>query len=114
MRVLSQKMNNRKINYSLLSKYGFNKTKEEYIFEKNILENQFKVIIYVKNNELLSQIIDLDTNDEYLLCDVENIKGEFVGTVKTAYEEIINCVIDNCTDNDIFKSIKSKKVIKYD
>ena len=28
MRVLSQKMNNRKINYSLLSKYGFNKTKE--------------------------------------------------------------------------------------
>ena len=47
MRVLNKKFENRLIDYDKLVKYGFIKNDDNYIFETNIVDNNFKVIVYI-------------------------------------------------------------------
>lgn len=101
---------NRKIDYDKLIKYGFT-YKETYHYETKI--DNFKVIVDIKNNKGYSKIIDIETNDEYILVDVIKASGDFVGNIKEKYENVINDIIDKCSDIDFFQSKYAKKVIQY-
>ncbi|MBR4619229.1 MAG: MmcQ/YjbR family DNA-binding protein [Bacilli bacterium] len=113
MRKLDKELELRKIDYNSLKKYGFIKDKNKYSFSKTILDNQFLVVIEVENGKMISKIIELAFNDEYLLVDVEDVVGEYVGGVRSEYEKVINDVINNCTYSDVFKNIQTKEVIDY-
>ena len=54
MRDLSSRLKNRVINYSDLIRYGFNKNEERYVYMQNIYNNQFKVIVEIKNDKMIS------------------------------------------------------------
>ena len=111
MRNLEKDFVNKEINYNKLIDYGFRKN-DNYILEKNICNNDFKVIIELSENKKTSKVIDLETNDEYVLVDVE-ITGNFLGQIKEEYENIINDIIINCTTPNVFKTKQAKSVIKY-
>lgn len=113
MRNLTKDLENRKINFNLLEEYGFKKDNNNYILKKNILNDEFKVIITITNNEVLSKLIDLSINEEYQLVDVINSSGQFVGSIRSEYENIIHDFIMNCSNYDVFKSKQSKEIIKY-
>lgn len=113
MRKLDKELNNKKINYNLLEKYGFILNNNIYTYEQNILGSKFKVIINIAKDNITSKLIELSLNDEYLMADVENTTGEFIGTIKEEYNKVINDFIDNCTINNIFKNKQSIEVINY-
>lgn len=101
MRDLSKVLKNREINDASITN----------LYKAKILDDQFEVIIDIKNKT--SKIIDLSSNEEYVLVDVENAVGEFVGCVREAYENVINSVINKCTYAKVFKNKQSEEVIKY-
>ena len=101
MRDLSKVLKNREINDASITN----------LYKAKILDDQFEVIIDIKNKT--SKIIDLSSNEEYVLVDVENAVGEFVGGVREAYENVINSVINKCTYAKVFKNKQSEEVIKY-
>ena len=107
------KLESKKIDTKKLTEYGFIKEENIYKYKKDILDNQFIVEIEIKNNKLISKLIEKEYNDEYLMIDIKNISGEFVGRVKDEYERVIDDIIEKCTNIDIFKSTVTKKVIKY-
>ena len=72
----------------------------------------FYVEVIYKNNRLISRVIEVDCNLEYIMVDVK-YSGEFTSKVRCEYEAIIDDVINSCFDNDIFKNKKTKNVIKY-
>lgn len=114
MRKLTNELKNKKIDPKKLLNFGFIKKEHLYRYEKNILQNKFKIIInFQKENTLTSKIIELETNEEYILADVPNAKGEFVGKVKSEYDNLIQQVINSCTTNNVFKHKQSLEVIKY-
>lgn len=113
MRSLNKKFENRMIDYDKLIKYGFIKKDDNYIFEKNIVDNNFKVIVYISKKEQYSKVIDLSIMEEYILVDVNNSVGDFIGKIKEEYENILKDIIDSCTTLNIFKSEQSKEIIKY-
>ena len=113
MRVLNKKFENRLIDYDKLVKYGFIKNDDNYIFETNIVDNNFKVIVYISKKEQYSKVIDLSIMEEYIPVDIENSVGDFIGKIKDEYESILNDIIDNCTTLNVFKSEQSKEIIKY-
>ena len=113
MRNLSKNFENREINYSKLLEYGFVKEKNSYIYEKDIVEKHFKVIMEISEDKQISKVIDTLTNEEYILADVQDSSGDFVGKVKDAYNLVINNVINKCTNSNIFKSEQTKEIIKY-
>ena len=113
MRNFSKELKNKTISYEKLLKYGFKKQEEKYIYKENICDNQFEMIVEVNKKQMTSKLIDLANEDEYILVDIQDSSGEFVGTVREEYENKLKDIFNNCTTLDSFKGGQAKKVIKY-
>ena len=113
MRNLEYMLKNRVINSSSLIKYGFKKQAEKYVFNVKICDEQFEMIVEAENNKMTSKLIDLMNEDEYVLVDVQDSVGEFVGKVRQEYEEKLQDIIKKCTSKEVFKFKQSKQVIEY-
>ena len=106
MRNLDNELNNKTIDYNKLLEYGFVKEDEQYIYKTCISYNQFEVNIVISEKEKYSKLIDLESNMEFALVDVESVEGQFVGN-------LIEDVITKCTSKEVFKSNQAKEVIEY-
>lgn len=113
MRKLENELKNKTINISKLLEYGFIKENEKYIYSTKIYNEQFEMIVEVRENDITSKLIDLAIGDEYILVDVQDSIGEFVGKIREEYENKLDNIISECTSFNIFKSEQAKEVIKY-
>lgn len=113
MRNLKSHFKSKNIIYDELIKYGFNFADNNYVFEKLIYKNNFKVIVEISKEKQISRLIDLTSNDEYILVDVNDSTGNFVGKIREEYESILNDIIEKCTTPNVFKSKQSLEIIKY-
>ena len=113
MRSLDDKLKNKKINYGKLLKYGFVKENECYIYKSRICDDKFEVIVKVLDSKMTSKLVDIENNDEYILVDIQDSVGEFVGNVRENYENELKKIIAECTEKDVFKNNQTKDVIKY-
>ena len=113
MRKLDNELKNRKIDYKKLLEYGFKKEQNKYLFKEKICNNQFEIIVEVLNNNMTSKLIDDINKEEYILVDIKDSLGEFVGKVREEYDKIIQDIIDKCTSMNIFKSMEAKEIISY-
>lgn len=113
MRNLNNELRKRTIDFEKLLEYGFSQENNHYIFKKKIYNEQFEIIVIVSNNSIVSKIMDLENDDEYVLVDVLGASGAFVGKIRNEYEEILNDIIEKCTIEEVFKSYQAKEIIKY-
>lgn len=113
MRNLDNELKNKAIDYSKLLKYGFIKENEKYIYKTYICDDQFEVNIVISNTDKYSKLIDLESEIEFALVDVESVEGQFIGKLRQEYEEIITDVVVKCTSKEAFKSNQAKEVIEY-
>ena len=82
MRDLKDLFFKRKIDYDKLIDYGFVKEDKTYILRTNIIGGDFEVEIRISDNEKTSRVIDLVSNMEYVLVDVEDAVRKFCWTGK--------------------------------
>ena len=106
-------LKNRKPNKNKLLQYGFIKKDNIYTYQNTLINNEFNIIINIKNNKLYTKVIDINTNDEYLLLKVSSIDGEYIGKVREEYNKVINDIIEKCFDINTFKNKQTKEIIKY-
>ena len=95
---------------SKLLKYGFKKENKSYTYSKNILNNSFQVNITINNNKISGKIIDKDLQEEYLNYRVENQVGEFAGTIREEYINILNDIKDKCCITKLFIFNQSNRI----
>ena len=84
-----------------------------YTFTKDILNNEFRVVIEIKKDKVTSKLIEVELDDEYLNVDINDIVGEYVGKIREEYEKEINNFLDKCTTKEVFNSKQTKEIIKY-
>ena len=113
MRNLEKELKNKTIDYKKLLEYGFVKENNCYIFKNKIYNNQFEMIVEISDNIKASKLIDIENEDEYILVDIEDSTGEFVGKVRNEYESQLQDIINKCTTYNVFKNTQSKQVINY-
>ena len=113
MRNLENSLKNRIIDNRKLINYGFKMHDNKYMYSEKICNNQFEMIVEIKDNLVISKLIDLVNEEEYVLVDVQDSIGEFVGKVRQEYEERLDDIIINCTEKEIFKQRQTKQIIKY-
>lgn len=112
MRNLNNKILYKKPIKNKLLNYGFKIHNKEFIYKKVIFDNMFKVeITYNKN--FIAKIIDNTTLEEYVLVDIDEARGDFAGKVKQEYESIIEDIINNCFEKDVYKTKQAKMIINY-
>lgn len=113
MRDLSSYLKSKKIDYKKLEEYGFVKENNIYTYKEKIKDGEFEALISVFDNKITSRLIDNFAGEDYVLVDIEGSVGGFVGTLREAYENIINDVIDKCLVTDAFKSSQAKEIIEF-
>ena len=112
MRQIDNELKNKQINYQSLLKYGFEKNNEKYIYKTKIYNDQFEIIVEIQNNKMCSKLMDLENEEEYILVDIQETSGEFIGKVRNEYEKLKE-IIEKCTEKNIFKNKQSKEIINY-
>lgn len=113
MRNLENDLKNKTIDYNKLTEYGFEKQENKYILKTKIYNEQFEMIVSFSKEQNISKLIDIANEDEYVLVDVQESTGEFVGKVREEYKNKLQDIIEKCTNPNIFKFKQSKEVIKY-
>ena len=113
MQMLDNELKSRKIDYKKLLDYGFKKEQNKYLYKEKICNNQFEIIVEVLDNIMTSKLIDAKNKEEYILVDIKDSVGEFVGKVREEYYSIIQDIIDKCTNMNVFKSSEAKEIICY-
>ena len=113
MRKLESDLKNRKVDINKLLNYGFIKEKNQYIFKDRMFNDQFEVIVWIIDDVMYSKVIDIENDDEYILVDIQNFNGEFVGKVRKEYENKLIDIIEKCTISEIYKNKQSKEIIEY-
>lgn len=107
-------LKNSKIDFSELLKIGFVKEDDYYKYEKNIMNNQFRLIVKIDTrNVIISQVIEISTDEEFIPYNIIEYEGSFVGMMREEYQNIIENIKNNCCSKNVFKSEYSNLVIKY-
>ncbi len=103
-----------KIDFQKLLKLGFVKENDYYKYETNIMDNQFTLIIKIDmNNVVTSDVIEIATNEKFILYYVISSTGEFVGKIREEYNNTIEKVKNTCCTKNIFKSEYANLIIEY-
>lgn len=104
----------KRIVYEKLACYGFEKSGGGYARTSPVLGGQFELKLYADGGgKLWSQLTDAASDEEYVLHLVPSAQGEFVGSVKAAYNSAINEFFENCCETDVFRSPSSRAAIEY-
>lgn len=102
-----------KIDYNKIIQYGFKKNKDNYIYEKKFLDNNFKAIIEIDKKGVVSgKVLDLQVDEEYTNIRTE-MSGEFVNKVRDNYKNILNDIKKNCYEDKYFINNQSNILTKY-
>ena len=96
-----------------LVEYGFKKQENKYIFKNKIYNKQFEIVVIISDKQKTSKLIDLANDEEYIMVDIQDCAGKFVGEIRQEYEKTIQDIINKCTIDEIYKNQQSKEVIKY-
>ena len=96
-----------------LEKYGFKKKFNNYVYEENFLNDDFKAIITVDyEGNVFGKVVDLSINEEYMNIKTE-MQGEFVNKVRESYIDILTKIRDNCFEVNHFIFKQSNIVNNY-
>ncbi len=105
-------MKNKKLNREKILNHGFEVDGKNFIRRQKFLDDLTLTIIIDKGGSVTTKIVDAD-GEPYTLHLVEGASGSFVGTVKAEYERVLNEVVEQCFDDEIFKSAQTLKLIKF-
>lgn len=103
----------KKANHKKLIEFGFVQKDGQFVYETSIVNGQFVLRVFVKGDCLRTQVIDPETDEEYVLHRIAEVCGGFVGLVRTDYETLLNEIAARCFETDVFKSNDAKKILEY-
>ncbi len=112
-KIIEDLFKNRRVIASTLVPYGFTMEGDAYVFRKKIASGSMLLSVFVKGDNVSTEVLDLDTCDLYTLFLVPSAMGSFVGKVKSEYEEILANIRDNCFEFCVFKKPQTNRLIGY-
>lgn len=94
--------------------YGFTKVADGFTLSTRILEGQFKLTVKIsKDSKITTQLIDVYSNEEYILHHIEGAVGSFTGAVRKAYNDVMIDIATKCFEPDVFKTAQARELISY-
>lgn len=112
MHDISKTFNRFKYKKDKLLKFGFKESNNKYILDKISTNKAFTFHIEIEDKTILSTVIDNSIQDEYLPFYIENLNGEYVGSIRDEYNLLIKTILSTCYEKD-YKNKTLKKVISY-
>ena len=94
-----------------LEEYGFEKKEACYRIDKLFMDGDFTAEIMVyENGTVRGRVIDNMNEEEYIPLRMPNYNGAFVGSVRAAYEELLQDIAAECCTEVAFASDQANRI----
>ena len=114
MREVKDFIKNKKIDLKRLEKFGFKLKENSYYYNISLLKNQFKMCVKINlDNSIFTEIIDVETNEAYVLHLLEMKRSGYSEKVYKTYSEVLDKIKKECFEDEIFKLDYTKEVVDY-
>ena len=114
MREVKDFIKDKKIDLKRLEKFGFKLKDNSYYYDTSLLKNQFKMCVKINlDNSIFTELIDVETNEPYVLHLLEMKRSGYSEKVYMAYSEILERIKKECFDDERFKANYTKEIIEY-
>ena len=114
MREVKDFIKDKKIDLKRLEKFGFELKDNSYYYHTSLLKNQFKMSVKISlDNSIFTEIIDVETNETYVLHLLEERRNGSIEKVYKAYSEVLEKIKKECFEDEIFKTDYTKEVVDY-
>lgn len=78
-----------------LVQFGFKQRDNEFVLEKEI-SREFYVKIFISPSKITAQVFESETDEKYVLLDVQSAKGAFVGAMREQIRMLMKQIQDEC------------------
>ena len=114
MREVENFIKYKKIDLKRLKKFGFKLKDNCYYYDTFLLNNQFKMSVKINlDNSIFSEIVDIETNEPYILHLLEIKRNGYSEKVHKAYSEVLEKIKKECFEDEVFKVSYTKEIIDY-
>ena len=114
MREVENFIKDKKIDLKRLKKFGFKLKDNSYYYHTSLLKNQFKMSVKISlDNSIFTEIIDIETNETYVLHLLEERRNGYIEKVYKTYSEVLDKIKKECFEDEIFKTDYTKEVVDY-
>ena len=114
MREVKDFIKDKKIDLKRLEKFGFKLKDNSYYYHTSLLKNQFKMSVKINlDNSIFTEIIDVETNETYVLHLLEMKRSGYSEKVYRAYSEVLEKIKKECFEDEIFKTDYTNDIINY-
>ena len=101
----------RRFSAKCLEEYGFGNKDACYSLSKEFMDGDFTAEIRVYGNgDVRGRVMDNMVGEEYIPLRMPNYAGAFVGSVRTAYEELLLDIAEKCCSEVSFVSDQSNRI----
>lgn len=104
---------NYQANPTKLIAYGFKKQASVFKYEIKIINDTFKLVVVVNNGTVVTEVLDLMTNEPYTLHLLSGPRGDFIASVREAYFKVLDDIKTHCFDYRVFMAKQSQLLIDY-
>lgn len=103
----------KKCNIEKMSAYGFIRKDGKEIYETNIIDDAFKLYVFVtENGDVDTNLIEIENGEPYVLYKT-NASGTFVGEIRAAVEAVLIDIANDCYEPSVFKTNQAQMAIEY-
>jgi len=114
MREVKDFLKDKKIDLKRLKKFGFKLKDNSYYYTTSLLKNQFEMCVKINvDNSIFTEIIDVETNEPYILHLLEMKRNGYSEKVYRAYSEVLDKIKKECFEDEIFKTYYTNDIINY-
>lgn len=99
------------LDFDKLLAYGFILEDDHYIYEKNIMDDSFKMVVIVSfNHKVEGKLYDLAFDVEYTNFRISSYTGEYVAKVRGEFEAVLQDIKNNCSVHQYYSSIQANRI----
>lgn len=96
-----------------LEAYGFKRNNDYLQYCTEILDGEFTLDVQIgADNTIATNLIEKETGEAYILYKT-NASGAYIGGIRSAVQQIIGEIVQNCYENVFFNTIQAQMAIKF-
>lgn len=90
--------------------YGFIQTDAGYVYKTDFMNGDFSVIFTADEHGAAGTVYDNMNGEVYTPLRAERFDGAYVNTVRSAYEELLNTIAEQCCTDVLFVSDQANRM----
>ena len=103
----------KKANKEKLLMYGFTENENCFLYQRQIMEGEFKIVVKIKDEQIETAVYEVETGELYTLHLIPHAQGAFVGKVRLEYLSLLEDIGQKCFEYDVFREYNTKKIIEF-